>query len=148
MRNVVCIVAVALLGGCTYAQLNARGQQVELVDSAPRGCQNLGPVVGKGGGGGGSFVRNEELIEYAMNDARNKAAERGATHLTYSAPGLGVSGGQHGSSVTSATLTGIAYRCAGDAAPTGAAEVAPQPGPPPPAPVTRAPSPGAESRAE
>jgi hypothetical protein len=95
MRKVACIVAGALLGACTYAQLNARGQQVSLVDSAPPGCQNLGPVVGKGGGGGGGFVRNEDLITYAMNDVRNKAGELGATHVTYTAPGLGVSGGQN-----------------------------------------------------
>jgi hypothetical protein len=144
MRSIVSIVAVALLGACTYAQLGARGQQVELVDSAPPGCQNLGPVVGKGGGGGGSFVRNEDLIEYAMNDARNKAGDRGATHITYSAPGLGVSGGQHGGSVTSATITGIAYRCGGSGAPPAAQAVAPQPDPQSPPPVTRAPSSGTE----
>ena len=128
MRKAACIVAVAFFGACTYAQLNARGQQVWIVDSVPRGCQNLGPVVGKGGGGGGGFVPNEDLITYAMNDLRNKAGELGATHVTYTAPGLGVLGGQNGSSVTSATVTGIAYWCADGAAPTGAAAIAPQPG--------------------
>jgi hypothetical protein len=125
MRRTLFIAAVATLGACTYAQLGARGQQVQFVDAAPRGCQNLGPVVGKGGGGGGSFVRNENLVEYAINDARNKAGDRGATHLTYSAPALGASGGQYGSAVTSATVTGIAYRCGeGAALPSGAETLA------------------------
>jgi hypothetical protein len=125
MRRLLSSAVLLALGACTYAQLSVRGQDVEVVDAAPRGCQNLGPIVGKGGGGGGSLVRNEHLIEYALNDARNKAGDRGATHLTYSAPALGASGGQYGSTVTSATVTGIAYRCGdGAAAPAGAEALA------------------------
>jgi ABC-2 type transport system ATP-binding protein len=48
-----------------------------------------------------------------MNDARNKAAELGATHVTLSPPQLG--GGKEG--VTAATVTGFAYRCGPYAAP-------------------------------
>jgi hypothetical protein len=117
MRKTI-LAALLLLSGCTYAEVSARGRSVHITDATPAGCDNLGVVIGKGGGGFGEWVPNERLVEYAMNDARNKAAERGATHVTLSPPQLG--GGQHGTS--SATITGFAYRCAqGAPAPEGTA---------------------------
>jgi uncharacterized protein DUF4156 len=119
MRRAI-LAALALTTGCTYAELSARGREVRIADATPAGCENLGIVIGEGGGGGGEFVPTESLVEHAMNDARNKAAERGATHVTLSPPALG--GGKHGTS--SATLTGFAYRCAeGARAPDGTTAV-------------------------
>lgn len=121
MRTAIAA-ALSLALACTYAELSARGREVRLADATPAGCENLGVVIGKGGGGFGEFVRNELLVEHAMNDARNKAAERGATHLTLSPPQLG--GGQGGTS--SATITGFAYRCEARAgAPAGTETLVP-----------------------
>lgn len=106
MRKLL-LVSAWLVSACTYAELSRAGTAVRITDGAPPGCQNLGVVIGKGGGGGGLFVANESLVEYAMNDARNKASALGATHVTLSPPQLG--GGKDGT--TSATVTGFAYRC-------------------------------------
>jgi hypothetical protein len=107
MRKLL-LFSICLASACTYAELNRNGNAVRIADAAPAGCENLGVVIGKGGGGFGTLVPNESLIEYAMNDARNKAAARGATHVTLSPPQLG--GGQGGTSA--ATISGFAYRCA------------------------------------
>ena len=79
------------------------------VGAAPSAdCKNLGIVVGQGGGTfGGDFISNDKLTEYAVNDAMNKAATRGATHLQASAPALGGGSG----TTTTATVTGVAYQC-------------------------------------
>lgn len=53
------------------------------------------------------MVSNEDLIDYAMNDLRNKAAEMGSTHVRNDPPQLGSGDG----TTTSATITGTAYRC-------------------------------------
>jgi hypothetical protein len=102
------IVVLALAAGCTYATLSARGYGVQIADASPPGCQNLGLVIGKGGGGLGNLVPNERLIEYAINDARNKAADLGANYVTLSVPQLG-SFGQ--GTTTTVTITGFAYHC-------------------------------------
>jgi hypothetical protein len=106
---------------CTYAELSRRGSEVRIADAPPAGCENVGFIIGKGGGGFGEFTPNESLIAYAMNDARNKAADLGATHVTLSPPQLG--GGKNGTSA--ATVTGFAYRCEAAApAPAGSQAVA------------------------
>jgi len=53
-------------------------------------------------------IPNEDLIEYAMNDLRNKAAELGATHVQADPPQLGSGDG----TTTTATVTGTAVRMA------------------------------------
>jgi hypothetical protein len=120
MRHTAAIViAIALLSGCKYAQILPTGATVRPVTEPPTGdCQNLGVVTGKGGGGLGEVVPNERLIEFATNDALNKAGERGATHLVLMAPTLGST---NQGTTTTATLSGVAYRCAGAAAPGAAA---------------------------
>jgi hypothetical protein len=64
--------------------------------------------VGEGGGTLGNFVSNDQLVEYAMNDLRNKAAAKGATYVQSDPPQLGQGKG----TTTTATITGTAYRCA------------------------------------
>jgi hypothetical protein len=109
----ISLLVIAILG-CRTAQLTAGGSNVKTILSDPSDCQNLGPVVGRGGGQfGGAWISNDDLIEYAMNDALNKAAERGATHLAASSPQLGSAKG----GTTTATVLGIAYRCPVNAEP-------------------------------
>jgi hypothetical protein len=110
MRSTVAIlIAVALLSACKYAQVLPAGSAVQPVTEPPAAdCKNLGVVTGKGGGGFGEFVPNERLIEYATNDALNKAGERGATHLVLMAPTLGST---DKGTTTTATLSGVAYQC-------------------------------------
>ncbi len=112
---------VALLVGCKTAELSQPGRSVLLGLSPPvdmgfekSQCQPLGIVIGKGGGSmGGAWISNEQLIEYSMNDLRNQAAKMGANVVHYSPPQMGTSGGQNGSDVSTANITGTAYRCTG-----------------------------------
>jgi hypothetical protein len=97
--------------GCATASLSMAGSRVLPVATAPGPeCKNLGAVIGAGGGMfGGAYISNDQLVEFALNDAMNKAAARGATHIQPSAPALG---GYQGTTTT-ATVTAIAYRCPG-----------------------------------
>jgi len=76
--------------------------------AAPTGCKPLKYLVGKGGGSfGGGLISNEDLIEYALNDLRNQAAELGANYVQHDPPQLGNSDG----TTSSVTITGTAYQC-------------------------------------
>lgn len=93
------------MGGCASA-LTAAGKAV---DTNPQQdvsrCKHLGTVTGSNSnmyGSASSQVRN------ATNDARNKAAKLGATHLMPGVAGMGSN--QYGKS-TSATIVGNAYDC-------------------------------------
>ncbi len=107
---------------CATPSLTPAGSQVVPVTTAPGPeCQNLGVVIGQGGGSfGGGWISNDQLTEYAMNDALSKAAQRGATHLQIGPPQLGGGGG----TTTTATETAVAFKC-----PKGSA------GPPPVSPA-------------
>jgi hypothetical protein len=73
-------------------------------------CENLGPVFGKGGGSfGGALIADERLMEYANNDLRNKAAGKGGNMVVYTTHQMDGPGGGYGTST--ATVSGIAYRC-------------------------------------
>ncbi len=105
----VVVVAAAATAGCKTASLTSSGAQVAPTpDPLPPECKTLGLVTGKGGGTfGGGMVSNEDLIEYAMNDIRNKSGELGATHVRHDPPQLGQGDG----TTTSVTITGTAYTC-------------------------------------
>ena len=106
------VFAVCALG-CATASLSAKGSRVRSLAQAPEGCDQLGLVVGQGGGMfGGAYVANDQLMKYALNDALNKAGELGASHVALGAPQLG----GHGGTTTTATVTGTAYRCGPSAA--------------------------------
>lgn len=98
-----------LICGCSTAALSPAARNVlPLAAAPPATCQNLGAVIGQGGGMfGGAYVSNDSLMEYAMNDARNKAAALGATHVQLASPQLGGASG----TTTTATVMGVAYRC-------------------------------------
>lgn len=98
---------------CSTAELDNEGQSVEVVYEKPAGkCRNLGPVFGKGGGQfGGGWISDEKLMEFASNDIRNKAAKKGATHVMIKNHQMGSTGGQYGSTTSTATFSGVALRC-------------------------------------
>ncbi|QDE90917.1 hypothetical protein BHS06_19170 [Myxococcus xanthus] len=117
------LAAVVLLSGCATSALNAAGSRVVAAPNINTdGCKYLGTVVGQGGGAfGGAYISNDQLMQYAMNDAQNKAAALGATHLQTSAPQLGGASG----TTTTATVSAAAFHCTAkapseDATPVGA----------------------------
>jgi hypothetical protein len=77
---VVLCVGVAPLG-CKAGQLSTDGTKVAVLYDEPVGCENLGVVVGVGGGLSGAYSKPSVNQESAENDARNKASELGATHV-------------------------------------------------------------------
>jgi hypothetical protein len=105
---------------CRTAALSGTGANVATSQSAPvdhgypkGACRSLGFVVGRGGGSfGGSYITNENLVEYAMNDLRNQVAEKGGNFVQHDTPQLGVPGGDGATST--ATVSGTAYFCEGD----------------------------------
>ncbi len=100
---------LGIVSGCKTASLTEQGARVAPTrDALPPECKTLGLVTATGGGTfGGGMVSNEKLIEYAMNDLRNKAAKLGATHVRHDEPQLGQGDG----TTTTVTLTGTAYNC-------------------------------------
>jgi hypothetical protein len=105
---VTACLALSLAGCGTYNKLAPGASSVVATVTRPAGkCESLGTLSGKGGGASGSYVSNEELIEYALNDLRNQAVARGASHVVYSTPSMGGTGG----TTTSAMVTGEALSC-------------------------------------
>lgn len=56
------------------------------------------------------MIANDDLIESAMNDLRNKAAKVGADYVQHDPPQMGHGDG----TTTTVTISGTAYKC-GDA---------------------------------
>ena len=72
------------------------------------GCTSVKFIVGHGGGSfAGEWVANDDLVEYAMNDLRNQAADLGANYVQHDAPQMGDGDG----TTSTATISGTAYRC-------------------------------------
>ena len=67
--------------GCKADQLSAHATKVAVLHDEPVGCEDLGVVIGVGGGLSGAYSKPSINQESAENDARNKAAELGATHI-------------------------------------------------------------------
>lgn len=67
--------------GCKADQLTADATKVAVLYDEPVGCENLGVVIGEGGGLSGAYSKPSINEESAENDARNKAAELGGTHV-------------------------------------------------------------------
>ncbi len=105
----LAIGACAMTTGCKTADLTAGGAKVAAGrNPPPPGCKTLQYITGKGGGTfGGGLVSNEDLIEYALNDLRNKAADLGGNFVQHDPPQLGSGDG----TTTSVTMTGTAYKC-------------------------------------
>jgi hypothetical protein len=97
---------------CSTPALSPQGAHVAVTRNAPPpSCSPVGYLVGEGGGTfGGKWISNDQLIDYAMNDLRNKAANQGANYVQSDPPQLGNGNG----TTTTVTVTGTAYRCAAD----------------------------------
>jgi hypothetical protein len=95
--------------GCSTAALSSTGSKVVVAQPDDvKSCKSLGQVIGQGGGTfGGAYISNADLMQYAMNDARNKAADLGASHLVAGQPQLGGGAG----TTSTATVMGTAYKC-------------------------------------
>lgn len=112
IAHVALVISGLLIGGCSMPQLTPMGRGVIALGTPPAGhCQALGMVIGNGRGP----YSPQSLVEYATNEARNHAAELGATHVVTTAPALEYSAlyAHNGEEVNTATLTGSAYRCVG-----------------------------------
>ncbi|MBN1605899.1 MAG: DUF4156 domain-containing protein [Polyangiaceae bacterium] len=132
---VAATLVIISAAGCKTSELSGGGAQVATSQSAPvdsgwdpGSCKSLGYVVGRGGGSfGGGWISNDQLIEYAMNDLRNKAAELGANFVQHDTPTMGQAGSDSGSTTTTATVSGTAYLCERKAAKASAAATPPPP---------------------
>lgn len=114
MRFLVwAIFGVLILQACSRPELSKQAANVEVVTHMDRkDCKNLGPVFGKGGGSfGGSMISDEKLMEYASNDLRNHAAEKGANMVVAQPHQMSQSGGKHGGQTSTSTVTRVAYNC-------------------------------------
>jgi hypothetical protein len=112
--SLACLVLLASTTAlaCSTPALSPAASHVAVSrNPAPTACSPMGYLVGEGGGTfGGGWISNDQLIEYAMNDLRNKAAEQGANYVQSDPPQLGNGKG----TTTTATITGTAYRCAAE----------------------------------
>ena len=117
--------------GCKADQLSGRGTEVALLYDEPMGCENLGVVIGRGGGLSGAYSKPSVNLESAENNARNLAAERGATHLWLHPENVAQGDGRgpdyqdtqpamaHGSGTGSTvSIAGTAFKCALDVPPS------------------------------
>jgi hypothetical protein len=125
-------VSLLTLSACATSGLTPAGQAVLTSQSAPvdqgyppGSCKSLGYLVGRGGGSfGGGWLSNDSLVEYAMNDLRNKAAALGANYIQHDSPQLGVSGSNGSTTTSTATVSGTAYKCKEPTAPATATSAA------------------------
>ena len=128
---VLTLAAGAVLTGCKAGQLSADGTRIAILYDEPVGCENLGVVVGQGGGLSGAYSKPSVNQQSAENDALNKAAELGATHLLLHPEDIRQGDGHapdyqdtqpamaHGSGTGSTVnVAGTAYKCALAAPPT------------------------------
>lgn len=98
---VVIIYATMILSSCATS-LSSSGSQVRTISSGDNveACDFLGVVTAKSP----AFALTPgQEAEYVMNDARNKVAERGGTHMRMLNDNHGI--------FTGATINAEAYRC-------------------------------------
>ena len=107
LRSVLITTLLASTMACATVRMKPEGEQVKVVPAAPSSaCESLGTVFGQGGGMMtlAAYVSNERLAESALNDARNKAGGKGATHIVPGQTQINGAG-------SSASLTAFAFRC-------------------------------------
>ena len=130
MVPLVWLAFASPLAGCKAAPLTANATSIVLLYDEPAGCENLGVVIGRGGGLTGAYSKPSVIRESAENDARNNTAERGGTHLLLHPEEIAQGDGSgpdeqdtapamaHGSGTGSTvTVAGTAFKCALDAPP-------------------------------
>ncbi len=127
----VVLAAGLSLMACKADQLSNRGAEIVLLYDEPLECENLGVVIGQGGGLTGAYSKPSVNEESAENDVRNQAADRGATHLLLHPEEVAQGDGRapdekdtapalaHGYGTGSnVTISGTAFKCPTGAAPT------------------------------
>ena len=130
MVPLVWLAFASPLAGCKAAPLTTNATSIVLLYDEPAGCENLGVVIGRGGGMTGAYSKPSVIRESAENDARNKAAERGGTHLLLHPEEVAQGDGSgpdeqdtqpamaHGSGTGSTvTVAATVFKCALDAPP-------------------------------
>lgn len=124
------VFALALVGslaftGCKAQTLTADASDIAILYDEPVGCEMLGVVTGVGGGLSGAYSKPSVNEQGAQNDALNKAAALGATHLLLYPEEIQQGDGRgpdyqdtqpamaHGSGTGSTVrVRGAAYKCA------------------------------------
>jgi hypothetical protein len=127
----VVFVLGSTLFGCKADQLSGSGAEVVLLYDEPMDCENLGEVIGRGGGLTGAYSKPTVNEESAENNVRNQAAKLGATHLLLRSEEVDQGDGRapdekdtapalaHGYGTGSnVTIVGTAFKCPPGAVPT------------------------------
>ncbi len=111
MRHIygpLLLVAVGVAVSACKSSLTDAGRSVTPISVVPGACEEVGTVVGQGGGTiNDPYFSHKKLQDHARRDARNKAAKLGATHILLGEPEVGSDEGVTRSFVVS----GTAYRC-------------------------------------
>ena len=104
--------AVGLLAGCGATPVSQKGAQVELTTEKPKGCTAVGEVMGSQGNVfSGDFTTDQNLMQGARNDMRNRAAELGANVVHIQ--GSQNSTHPYSAGAVKSTLVGVAFKCPG-----------------------------------
>jgi hypothetical protein len=93
------------LSACSTVELNPAAKHIEITPVAAKllHCDYVGEVIGTAGHWYDFiYLSNNDLMQWALNDMRNQAMDKGADTLYIEEPQ---------SFTTSVTLLGIAYRC-------------------------------------
>jgi hypothetical protein len=101
----VLLALVLLLASCSVVKLKEDARHVEFVESPAEmaSCEYLGQVTGSEGHWYSYlFLSNRAMVQSALDDLRNRAAEKGANNVFIGWP--------H-DFTTSVTMYGLAYRC-------------------------------------
>jgi hypothetical protein len=111
-RQAIALVLGWSLVACATGSPSPQGHAVIPVDGVPGPrCENLGTVIGESqvSGRGAAESTGEQLVAQATDEAMQRAAQRGATHIFLSP----VTMRQRDGAPFSATRTGVAFRCGG-----------------------------------
>lgn len=93
MKRLLAVLTVGVLAACspTQVSLDKGGQRIEVVTQAATvDCRMVSLVTCQIGS---NFKSYEENVDNCMNQLRNKAAEKGATHLSVNSPVRDTGGG-------------------------------------------------------
>ena len=100
------------MAGCATAPTTQQGAAVELVTQRPANCKFLGEVTGSHGNVfSGDFITDENLIQGARNDLRNKAAALGGNVVQVQ--NTINSKHPYSSGIVKSTVVGAAFNCPG-----------------------------------
>jgi hypothetical protein len=96
--------------GCGTTSLSGKGRQIAVSEDPGPECVELGAVSGSADPFFGALKADDQLAEAARNDALNRAAEMGATHVKFTGSPTKWPSGTFGGG-NAMTVDGVAYRC-------------------------------------